>query len=641
MQRGPVQDQLASAAEPEPDAGRDTPPDAPVHAAELAQLPGGIDLAAVVGQIRPAEVDESVVMELIAGCERLKSWAAATQARCISELHTRTAGQAAPVFVDDQIRMRLAITGTAAGLMETRARELADHPEVHTALQAGWIDVGKAQVFTDVTSTLPGAQARAIHRMFLPQAADLTTSQLRKKLTAAALAIDPDLAAQRHQKAKDTRTVSLTPARDGMAWLSIFLPAPEALAAFTAIDHLAGNSSPDDPRTIGARRADAFTKVFTDILTTGTTPSGCALPTRQGTRPHLMVTVAASTLAGTDNALADLAGYGPITADMARDIADQDAQFTTIITDDDGTYTGQHPGPPHPANPSPTPSGHPAPQNPGPGPGPGPGPANPHGGSLRGRVQLSAHNARYLIELINTCGAKDPVAYLHRLGLIAANSYHPSAQLRRHLIARDRTCRFPGCHIPATSCQIDHIHPFTTDLPPWAQTIETNLHLLCRHHHQLKTAKTWRVWRDQHGTTHWISPWGFHRTRPPESASPRDETALLNIALAGLKAELGETITDLTTQAPTAPGTADDEDPSNLASEHNLETIARRLTETTGTGPNTKHTPQQSKNAPPATTARPQGHPPPGRTPRRTPPPQTGPSEHTSDTTDEDDRPPF
>ncbi|HLS15721.1 MAG TPA: DUF222 domain-containing protein, partial [Beutenbergiaceae bacterium] len=436
MERGPVQAQLASAAGPDADAHRDTPrSDAWVQAAELAQMPGGIDLAAVLGQIGPAEVDESVVMELIAGCERLKSWAAATQARCISELHTRTAAQAAPVFIDDQIRMRLAITGTAAGVMETRARELADHPEVHTALQAGWIDVGKAQVFTDATTTLPGAQARAIHRMFLPQAADLTTSQLRKKLTAAALAIDPDLAAQRHKKAKDTRTVSLTPARDGMAWLSIFLPAPEAMAAFTAIDQLAENSSPEDPRTIGARRADAFTKVFTDILTTAATPSGCTLPTRQGTRPHLMVTVAASTLAGKDNALADLAGYGPITADMARDIADQDAHFTTIITDDDGTYTGQHPGPPHPANPSPTPSGPAAPQS------PGPGPANPHGDNLRGRVQLSAHNARYLIELINTSGAKDPVAYLHRLGLIAANSYHPSAQLRRHLIARDRTCR--------------------------------------------------------------------------------------------------------------------------------------------------------------------------------------------------------
>ncbi|HLS13157.1 MAG TPA: hypothetical protein VK095_01445, partial [Beutenbergiaceae bacterium] len=174
-----------------------------------------------------------------------------------------------------------------------------------------------------------------------------------------------------------------------------------------------------------------------------------------------------------------------------------------------------------------------------------------------------------------------------------------------------------------------------------AQTIETNLHLLCRHHHQLKTAKTWQVWRDQHGATHWISPWGFHRTRPPESASPRNETTLLNIALAGLKAELGETIADLTTQAPTAPGTADDEDPSNLANEHDLETITRRLTETTGTGPNTEHTTQQGKNAPPATTARPQGHPPPGRTPRRTPPPQTGSSEHTSDTADEDDKPPF
>lgn len=585
-------------------------------------------------------------MELIAGCERLKSWAAATQARCISELHTRTAGQAAPVFIDDQIRMRLAITGTAAGIMETRARELAEHPEVHTALLAGWIDVGKAHVFTDTTTTLPGAQARAIHRMLLPLAADLTTSQLRKKLTAASLAIDPDLATQRHKKAKDTRTVSLTPARDGMAWLSIFLPAPAAMTAFTAIDQLTADPSPDDARTIGARRADAFTKVFTDILTTATTPGGCTLPTRQGTRPHLMVTVAASTLAGNDNALADLAGYGPITADMARDIANQDANFTTIITNDEGTYTGQHPGPPHQTNPADQadqadqagqdqgdqgeqPTGQPD-------------PADQHSNSEgpRARVRLSVHNARYLIELINASGAKNPVAYLRHLGLIAADSYTPSAQLRRHLIARDRTCRFPGCQVPGWNCQIDHIQPFTTDLPSWAQTIETNLHLLCRRHHQLKTAKTWQVWRDQHGTTHWISPWGFHRTRPPEATTPRDETDLLRIALAGLKAELGETIHDLTTQAPTTPGTADDQDPSNLATTNDLQAIARHLTK--ATGPDTGQKPRQpSTGAPPTTAAHPQDHRPPGHTPRRSPPAKTDTSDTNADSSDEDDRPPF
>jgi hypothetical protein len=45
------------------------------------------------------------------------------------------------------------------------------------------------------------------------------------------------------------------------------------------------------------------------------------LPSRQGRRPHLVITIAASTLAGTDDQPATLAGYGPVPADLARRLA--------------------------------------------------------------------------------------------------------------------------------------------------------------------------------------------------------------------------------------------------------------------------------------------------------------------------------
>src|SRR5699024_948563 len=151
-----------------------------------------------------------------------------------------------------------------------------------------------------------------------------------------------------------SRTVSLTPSADGMAWLSAYLPAAEAMAAFTAIDVLAGDQQVGDERGIGERRADAFSQVFADILARGVTPGGCRLGSRQGARPHVIITMAASTWAGADDLPADLVGYGPITAEAARQYASgtaaQDVQVTTIITDPvDGSYLAGHDGAPqHP-----------------------------------------------------------------------------------------------------------------------------------------------------------------------------------------------------------------------------------------------------------------------------------------------------
>jgi len=34
--------------------------------------------------------------------------------------------------------------------------------------------------------------------------------------------------------------------------------------------------------------------------------------------------------------------------------------------------------------------------------------------------------------------------------------YQPPADLAEHVITRDRTCRWPGCHRPAAGCHLDH-----------------------------------------------------------------------------------------------------------------------------------------------------------------------------------------
>ena len=75
--------------------------------------------------------------------------------------------------------------------------------------------------------------------------------------------------------------------------------------------------------------------------------------------------------------------------------------------------------------------------------------------------------------------------------------------LREVLLTLTRTCSFPGCHIPARRCEIDHIEP-------WRHTHQTtgpNGWPLCDHHQKHKEAG-FTPHRDPDGTTHWTRPDG-------------------------------------------------------------------------------------------------------------------------------------
>ena len=61
--------------------------------------------------------------------------------------------------------------------------------------------------------------------------------------------------------------------------------------------------------------------------------------------------------------------------------------------------------------------------------------------------------------------------------------YRPSAALAAFIRARDVTCRWQGCSVPALSCEIDHLREWASR----GSTDPDNLVCLCARHHRLKT----------------------------------------------------------------------------------------------------------------------------------------------------------
>jgi hypothetical protein len=97
-------------------------------------------------------------------------------------------------------------------------------------------------------------------------------------------------------------------------------------------------------------------------------------------------------------------------------------------------------------------------------------------------------------------------------------SYLPPQALRDFLLARDKTCRFPGCRRSGVRGEIDHAVPWEEG----GETSRSNLGLLCKRHHQLKTHGGWKLESFEDGSCEWTSPLGKKRFVP---ARPMDEVA--------------------------------------------------------------------------------------------------------------------
>ena len=259
-----------------------------------------------------------------------------------------------------------------------------------------------------------------------------------------------------------------------------------------------------------------------------------------GLAARINVTVPLSTLLGTSGTPGEVAAFGPVDAELARDLARAAAmhpatRWCVTVTGQHGQAAGHgcargsHSAPEH------LPAGPQAPVRDGPaqdGPaqdGPAQdGPAQ-DGPAQDGPAQDGpAQDGPAQDGPAQDGPALNPLAraFLQRLRIritpLAVGTcdhrneepgYQPSRLLRHLIEARTARCTAPGCRRPAAQCDQDH----TIAYEAGGRTCQCNLGPLCRRHHRCKQAHGWTLEQPEPGVFVWITPARRRYTTSPET----------------------------------------------------------------------------------------------------------------------------
>lgn len=226
-----------------------------------------------------------------------------------------------------EVAAALRLTRRSAESQVALAHDLRHRlPVVFDRLIAGVIDVPRARALVEGTWHLGDDAARTVIGQIVDDVPRFTTGQLRSRLRRLCLASDPDDAKARYESAVSERRVVMEPTTSGTANLYAMDLPPERVAAITdRINRLArGLRGHAETRTMDQLRSD----VYLDIL------EGVMAPATAGA---VEVTVDLATLARLLHVPGELAGYGPVIADLARQIAlrQVDGKWTYTVTDPD------------------------------------------------------------------------------------------------------------------------------------------------------------------------------------------------------------------------------------------------------------------------------------------------------------------
>jgi hypothetical protein len=235
--------------------------------------------------------------------------------------------EAPPEQVTDEaaseIRAALTLTRRSAEAQLDFATTLTeDYPQVWEVLQAGLIDVPKAMVLVNTTSHLEPEHRTAVVDRVLQSASGLTTGQLRARIDRLAIAVDPDTAKKRYEQGVEERKVALEANPDGTATLyGLQLPVERANVCMRRVNQLAKSlRSESETRSIDQLRAD----VFLDLL------AGKA--STAGTAGSVEVRMELETLLELSEQPGEIPGWGPVIADVARQVSETTSSFHYTVT---------------------------------------------------------------------------------------------------------------------------------------------------------------------------------------------------------------------------------------------------------------------------------------------------------------------
>jgi hypothetical protein len=242
------------------------------------------------------------------------------------EADPRSAGEAAAAEIGAALRL----TRRAADVELTMALDLQRRlPATWRLLAHGAIDLRRAKTIDYATAHLDDTAARRVDQQVAVAAPRLTTGQLRARIGRLCIQADPDQAQQRYEHVVADRRVVAEATPDGTANLmGLDLPPHLVAAATRHINALARSLRiAGETRTMDQLRAD----VLVDLL--NGTNTGKRTRSRGGGVVELRVDL--ETLTGLVEDPGELAGYGPVIADIARQVTNNqaDGEWRYTITD--------------------------------------------------------------------------------------------------------------------------------------------------------------------------------------------------------------------------------------------------------------------------------------------------------------------
>ncbi|KQQ03653.1 MULTISPECIES: HNH endonuclease signature motif containing protein [unclassified Rathayibacter] len=223
-----------------------------------------------------------------------------------------------------------------------QARLLVDDlPRTRAALAGALLRWEAGRVICAAAATLPVESRAEFDEGAAALAVSLTPGQLRRAVAQLREELHEQPLSERHELARQERSVWVSAGIDGMATLCALLPAPVAVGALHRLDRMARTlraaaEESGDARTLAQLRADALADLVCKGDIAGTTPLESDGPVSTfvpGIRAEIRVTLPATTAVGLDDHGGHLDGYGPIPADIARELVGVGATFTRVLTD--------------------------------------------------------------------------------------------------------------------------------------------------------------------------------------------------------------------------------------------------------------------------------------------------------------------
>ena len=262
---------------------------APPEPTAPTEMDNGVDLAALLDALVTLDCNASdaVLIDRISALERLKSAAAAAQARLTATFtDSRTADakarhqqmDAAQRSITGQIGLaRRDSPHTGRRHVGVAAALVTDLPHTLAALTRGDLSERRARIIVEQLACLTPADRREADRILAPELPHLGDRSAQTRAAAIACRLDPEAVMAKVRGAVKDRHVGLRPAPDTMSRLSALLPVHLGVAVYAALCTAADSATATpggDPRSRGQLMADALVSAVTGKHVIGCDPYG-------------------------------------------------------------------------------------------------------------------------------------------------------------------------------------------------------------------------------------------------------------------------------------------------------------------------------------------------------------------------------